>query len=79
MLLLARLEGKKYGEICGEARNCCEDNNVRISLEADDCLLVLSGAISHVNMPSFYGGCRFLEFKSANDLWPLMFADARVF
>lgn len=44
MLLLARLEGKKYGEICGEARNCCEDNNVRISLEADDCLLVLSGS-----------------------------------
>lgn len=48
-------------------------------LEADDCLLVIRGAVSHVNMPSFCGGCRFLEFKSASDLWPLMFADARVF
>lgn len=29
-------------------------------LEADDCLLVIRGAVSHVNMPSFCE-CRFLN------------------
>lgn len=56
MLLFVCLEGKKYGEICGEIWNCCEDNNVCILLEVDDCLFVLLGVILYVNMLFFYGG-----------------------